>query len=346
MAKITFTQKERDELMKLKGQRRVRRASEMLGFPIYRQKLDYHLNKQDNVRRPEHDLPYREKKQIHKSNESMYRQERYEEFQTEKSKVEELEKQVFDRVLIISDVHAPYNHKDLLDYLRDLKSIVKPDLAICTGDELDNHAISFHTSDPDLDSAGIELNKGRKVLQELASIFPELYLPHSNHGDLPYRRSKAFGLPKHMIMSYKDIIFAERDEYGNVKSGNNVNWFWADKIIFDTPQGKVKVIHGQDTCDLVKSIKDNHISIVRGHWHSRLNIEYVASHCDLRFGMTVGCGVDEDSYAFAYNKTFNAKFIISAGLVINGYPRVVPMPMDDEGNYLGIKALRKVIGEL
>ena len=70
-------------------------------------------------------------------------------------------------VLCIPDLHAPYHHKDALDFLRAVKKKYKPDRIINLGDDLDNAAISFHSSNPDLDSAGKELKKGRKFLQEL-----------------------------------------------------------------------------------------------------------------------------------------------------------------------------------
>ena len=107
-------------------------------------------------------------------------------------------------------------HKDLLDFYRDLNDLINPDLVVNIGDELDNHAMSFHDSDPDLDSAGVELKKGREVLQELATIFQVVYNVDSNHGSMAYRRQKAHGLPKHLILSYKDIIFSHRDEDGSI----------------------------------------------------------------------------------------------------------------------------------
>ena len=60
-------------------------------------------------------------------------------------------------ILVISDTHIPYHHKDLIPFLAAIKKFYKPDRVVHIGDELDKHALSFHDSDPDLPSAGDEL---------------------------------------------------------------------------------------------------------------------------------------------------------------------------------------------
>ena len=69
------------------------------------------------------------------------------------------------RVLIISDQHIPYHHKDLFIFLKALKKKYKPDKVINMGDELDKHSLSFHPSNEELYSAGDELEKGIEFLQ-------------------------------------------------------------------------------------------------------------------------------------------------------------------------------------
>ena len=60
-------------------------------------------------------------------------------------------------ILIISDTHIPYHHKDLFPFLKAIKKLYKPTKIVHIGDEVDKHALSFHDSDPDLPSAGDEL---------------------------------------------------------------------------------------------------------------------------------------------------------------------------------------------
>lgn len=47
----------------------------------------------------------------------------------------------------------------LFPFLRHVRDTYGPDMVVNMGDETDGHAISFHDSDPNLDSAGVELEK-------------------------------------------------------------------------------------------------------------------------------------------------------------------------------------------
>lgn len=318
----------------------------MLGFPVSRQRIEYHLKHDGKIHVQDKTRTYtrKEKKQYLRGIEDELRIQAFDNFQAELAEVKKLKNEEHKSILVISDMHAPYNHKDLLNFYNDLKKLVNPDLVVNIGDELDNHAISFHDSDPDLDSAGVELRKGREFLWQLASIFPRVYSVDSNHGSLAYRRQKAHGLPKQLILSYRDIIFSHRDEYGSIVNSNlGKEWFWSDYLVVKTPRGLVKFKHGEGTADLRSDISKERMSVVRGHHHSQFNIMYSASNLDLIFGMTVGCGIDDKLAAFSYNKKTNDRPIIGCGLVLNGVPRLVPMPMDDNGNYLGINELQKII---
>lgn len=82
----------------------------------------------------------------------------------------------YDRVLIISDLHCPWQHPDAFDFLRALKKKIKPQFVLNLGDEADAHALSFHETNPDLPSAGDELSLAKTELHELEKIFPEMTL--------------------------------------------------------------------------------------------------------------------------------------------------------------------------
>ncbi len=69
-----------------------------------------------------------------------------------------------DRILVISDMHHPYSHPDVLPFLTALNKKYQPTRVVCVGDEIDCHAMSFHDSDPDLMSAGDELQAAIKAL--------------------------------------------------------------------------------------------------------------------------------------------------------------------------------------
>jgi len=77
-------------------------------------------------------------------------------------------------VLIISDLHAPYYHRDTIPFLTAIKKIFKPSRIILTGDEADYHCLSFHDSDPDLPfSPSAELEKTIEKLEPIYKLFPD-----------------------------------------------------------------------------------------------------------------------------------------------------------------------------
>ena len=60
-------------------------------------------------------------------------------------------------ILVISDMHHPYSHPDTVPFLAACKKKFNPDQVVCIGDEVDFHSLSYHESNPDLDSSGVEL---------------------------------------------------------------------------------------------------------------------------------------------------------------------------------------------
>ena len=257
--------------------------------------------------------------------------------QHESEKIKELREGSFKSILVISDLHAPYNHRDALLFLSKIKDKFKPDLIINVGDELDNHAISFHDTDPDLMSAGAELKQARAFLHKLNELFPEMYIANSNHTSLNYRRSKKYGMSKELILPYRDLIFGERKNDSVIRPNNRgAGWHWADSFIVRASDGSYfKVKHGDGSLnDNTAEINANRISVVRGHYHSNFDITYSASEFDLLWCMTTGWLGDDDSLAFAYNKKQAKRPINGCGVILNGKPRLIPMNLH-KGRWIG-----------
>lgn len=211
-------------------------------------------------------------------------------------------------VLIISDMHIPYQHKDTLDFLSDLKAKYKPTRIICMGDELDHHALSFHDSDPDLRSAGDELEMARKTIASLHKLFPKMALLDSNHGSLVYRKAKHHGIPRSCIRSYQEVL------------GVDEGWQWVNDLIITLPEGdKVYFCHGKSQRGVQLS-QNMGMSVVQGHFHSEFNIHYWSNPLQHFFSMQVGCLVDDASLAMAYNKLTLKRPILGVGLIVDGKP--------------------------
>lgn len=232
---------------------------------------------------------------------------------------------VCNRILVVGDLHAPYTHPDAINFLRHIRDTYNPDMVIQMGDETDGHAISFHDSDPNLDSAGVELEKAKLVLEEVHELFPNLLVCDSNHGSLVYRRAKAHGLPVQFIKKYRDILFPEHGAPA---------WSWADAWVLNTPLGPVRFQH-QVSGDFMLNASHERTSLVLGHEHGRFEVQYAASSNALYFGAYAGCLIDRKSLAFAYGKLHRKKPILGCMVITDGCPQLIPMLMNGEGRWVG-----------
>ena len=227
-------------------------------------------------------------------------------------------------ILVIGDLHTPYHHPDTLEFLRHVKQTFNPDCVVQIGDETDGHALSFHDSDPNLDSAGVELLRAQAVLSDLGRLFPNVLVCHSNHGSLVYRRAKYTGIPVQMIRTYREILFPE----------GMPGWSWAYSWKLNTPSGSVMFKH-QPSGDVLSDASHEGYSLVVGHLHGKASVEWGASSQRLYFGAQTGCLIDKDSLAFAYGKDFKLKPIISVLLIVGGVPFIYPMQLDEDGRWTG-----------
>lgn len=233
-----------------------------------------------------------------------------------------MSKKVYNRVLIISDMHHPFSHPDTLKFLKALKKKYKFDKVICIGDEVDHHAISFHDSNPDLPSAGDELEQAIKALKPIYKLFPVMDIVESNHGSLVYRNALASGLPKSVFKDYNDILEAPK------------GWRWKFDLKLNTPLGEIYVCHGKS--GIAGRLASQYgMSCIQGHYHEKAQIHYISTPEKLMFDMHVGCLADDSSLALGYNKINPKRPIVSVGIVINGIPQIIPMILNKKGRWIG-----------
>lgn len=232
---------------------------------------------------------------------------------------------IYRAIVVMPDLHAPYHHKDSLDFMRMVRDQFLPDLVVNLGDEADKHAMSFHDSDPNLHSAGDELAKTIPVMEDLSKIFPHMLLCDSNHGSMHFRKAKHHGIPTQYLKSYRDIL---------LPNGGGRGWKWAENWRVRTPMGEVLFKH-QPSGPILGDAAHNQCNEVVGHHHGKFTIEYGASSARLYWGMFAGCLIDKDSLAFAYGKHTLYKPILGCGVIINGVPTLIPMLLDKQGNWVG-----------
>ena len=219
------------------------------------------------------------------------------------------------RILVISDMHIPYHHENLLPFLKSLKMRYDPTRIICVGDELDKHAMSFHDSDPDLPSAGDELKRALPVIAQLKELFPVMDLIDSNHGSMVYRKSKAHGIPRSYIRSYNEVL------------GVDEGWKWHNDLTITLPDGQKVYFHHGKSADAVKTSQAMSMSHCCGHFHESFGVRYWANPNGLFWAINSGCLINDKALAFSYNNVNLKRPIIGTSLIIDGYPVLEPMPL-------------------
>lgn len=225
-------------------------------------------------------------------------------------------------VLVLSDMHHPYAHPDLIPFLKAVKAKYKPDTVICIGDEADFHDASFHDSDPDLDSAGVELQKAIKNLQPVYKLFPKVTVIESNHGSMVLRKALVGKIPRAAIKSYNDVLKAPK------------GWSWKFDHIIKTPMGDVYFCHGK-TGTPGRLAQLYGMSTVQGHYHEKSQITYISTPEKLMYDCHTGCLANDKSLALGYNKINPKRPVVSLLVIVNGIPHLVPMLLKKGGRWIG-----------
>lgn len=227
------------------------------------------------------------------------------------------------RVLFVSDLHSPFMHPDTVGFLSSLKRKYRPDRVIFSGDEIDNHAISFHEKDPDLLSPSDELELAIKRLRPIYKLFPRADILESNHGSLVYRRGKFAGLPRSVFKSYREIISAPKD------------WHWHFDLTIRMSNGQALYCHHGKSSKQGALSKTMGMCSVQGHFHESFHITYWANSLGIYWDVHVGCLVDHKSLALAYARNNLKKPLIGCAIILNGLPKLLPMVLTKHGRWNG-----------
>lgn len=208
-------------------------------------------------------------------------------------------------VLVVGDIHLPFSREGYLEFCHSMQVKHNAGTIIIIGDEVDLCAFSQYEKDPDGLSAGDEIKAAYEGLKDWFAVFPVAKCCIGNHTSRIYRKAKEAGIPKGVLKTYKEIWNAPK------------GWEWADS--FDVHG--VHYTHGTGTSGPQAAVRRavlNQQSTVMGHLHSEASIQYSVSKKHKLFGMIVGCGVDDDAYAFHYGKDMVRKSVISCAVVLDG----------------------------
>lgn len=202
-------------------------------------------------------------------------------------------------VLVIGDLHEPFCLDGYLSHCVDTYNKYRCNEVVFIGDIIDNHASSYHETDPDGYSAGQELKLAIQRIKQWYSAFPKATVIIGNHDRLIMRKAYSSGLSKMWIKDYAEVL-------------GTPGWNFTESIEIDN----VLYIHGEGGTARSRARRDLQ-SIVQGHLHSQAYIEWIVGAKFRIFGMQVGCGVNHKSYAMAYGKE-GPKPAIACGVILQG----------------------------
>ena len=225
-----------------------------------------------------------------------------------KKAFENLVKKDVSRILVIGDLHAPFDLDSYFDHCVETYAKYNCNKVIFIGDVIDNCFSSYHESDPDGYAAGQELDRAIDRIADWYEVFPVATVIIGNHDRMAYRKATTAGVSRKWVREYDDVL-------------NTPNWEFLENIeLFG-----INFNHGEGGTARTR-IKNELQSQVQGHLHSQFYTEFLAGSKFLVFGMQVGCGIDRHAYSMAYGKNYK-KPIIGCGVVLNEGTLPITIPM-------------------
>ena len=208
-----------------------------------------------------------------------------------------------DNVLVIGDLHEPFCKDGFLEFCKKQQLKFNCGTVVFIGDIVDHHAQSFHNTDPDGLSAKDELILACSKLQNWYKAFPEATVLLGNHDRIVARKLMSVGISQRWLKPLGDVL-------------GTPNWKFVEQHVYNN----VLYVHGESGTALKKA-QNELCSVVQGHSHTEGYVQLINGGTN--FAMQVGCGIDFESYAFAYAQR-GKKPILSCGVVLNQSPIIIP----------------------
>ena len=217
-----------------------------------------------------------------------------------------------ENVLVIGDIHAPFELKGYLQFCKDMYKEHNCNRVVFIGDLIDNHYSSYHETDADGIGGKAELKLAIKSIKKWYKAFPNADVTIGNHDRIIMRKAQSSNIPSEWIKSFSEVL-------------NTPNWNYVTEVIYN----KVRYVHGDKSSSAKTSYKRDLISTVSGHFHTQFFCEWGFGKFSALFGMQVGCGIDSKSYAMGYMQG-GKKEAIGCGVVLNNgtLPFVIPMDLE------------------
>lgn len=212
---------------------------------------------------------------------------------------EQLAEDGTSRILIIGDLHSPFDFDPYYDHCCAVYDKYQCDRVVFIGDVIDNHYSSYHETDADGLGGEDELILAINRLKRWYTTFPVADVIIGNHDRMVMRKAQSSSIPTRWIKEYKEVL-------------GTPGWNFTERVVYDG----VQYIHGEGGTARSRCKKDL-MSTCQGHLHTQCYTEWVIGNGLKIFGMQVGCGIDHTSYAMGYAKNFG-KPAIACGVVLAG----------------------------
>lgn len=223
-------------------------------------------------------------------------------------------------VLVIPDLHCPWEHQDALTFLKAVRAKYNPDIIVNLGDEVDFYGMSRFDHDVDVMNAGAELSLAVKHLIPFYREFPNTLVCQSNHTHRVHAKAQKAGLPQSTIKSIEEILKTPE------------GWIYKQCHTIDGVDYK----HGTGKSGAMAHI--NHAkatgrSTCIGHIHAFAAVNYLRKGF---FAANFACLIDKHAACFAYASEMDDNIVLGCGIVINGVEaHFIPMHVDSNNRWVG-----------
>lgn len=209
-----------------------------------------------------------------------------------------------NRILVISDLHAPFIHPQALQHCKDTYNKYECNGVVIIGDVIDNSATTRFETNPDGRSAKDELDDAIEALREWYKAFPKAIVTTGNHESRIIKKLQRGSVSAKWLKNFNEVLEIQ-------------NW----QFVNDIQIGKTKYLHGEGCSSTLQALLQSGTNIVFGHFHSKFEIIYNQD----KFGMCVGWLGDRDALAFNYARSFVKQQILGCAVVLNDHPILCPL---------------------
>lgn len=215
------------------------------------------------------------------------------------------------KILVIGDVHTPFQDDSLIKEIHDFNKKFKADLVLCTGDMIDQKYWSRYPKDPEDDGGELEWQKAIAACKALAKLFPKMVILNSNHDIRYIKKAREAGLVRSMVRTISEIVGVP-------------GWTWHMGPGPFVINNEIACFHGDELQGApICKAKAVGMSTISGHTH-KSSITYYNTFNKQIWAMDAGCVVDPKAAAFNYAASAIGKVWTGWGYIENGVPHLIP----------------------